>query len=193
MAVTRILLTFVRLIGFFIVGLLNLILLWNFSGIRHQVKIENDSTTPVFQVVAMDSGKAELFLSKEELNDYLRTHPNYSFLLSVGQDQVVQDQIVASYNAKFGKNGGKGYPTFKLQTIDANHQYVELYMHGDPHDFVFWYEASDKQIEPRYYMIFSAFHLVIMTALALVMTAVEYRIGVRLVRKRTARSIRGGA
>jgi len=167
----------------------NLIVLWKFSGIRHKVKIEDGSPTPVFQVVVMESGKPELFLLKEELDDYLRTHSNYSFLIPAGQDQLVQDQIVASYNAKFGIHGGKGYPTFKREVLDANHQYIEVYMHGDPHDDVFWYEARDKTIEPRYYMVFHVFHLLFMLAVAIVMTVVEFAIGVRFIRKRTAHSV----
>ena len=115
------LLKLTKVIGWLALGLalfiVNMVLLWNFSFIRRKVKIENASTTPVFQVVVMESGKPQLFLFKEELDDYLKTHSNYSFLLPAGQDQVLQDQIVASYNAKFGIHGGKGYPTFKRETI----------------------------------------------------------------------------
>jgi hypothetical protein len=150
----RLLTKSLKLIGLMALGLFlfaaNLILLWNFSGIRHKVKIENGSTPPVFQVVVMESGKPELFLRKEELDDYLRTHSNYSFLIPTGQDQLVQDQMAASYNAKFGIRGAEGHPIFKREVLDADRQYIELYMHGDPHDEVFWYEARDKTIEPRY-------------------------------------------
>jgi hypothetical protein len=162
----------------------NMVLLWNFSFIRRKVRIENASITPVFQVVLMESGKPQLFLFKEELDDYLKTHSNYSFLLPAGQDQVLQDQIVASYNAKFGIHGGKGYPTFKRETIDTNRQYIEVYMHGDPHDDVFWYEATDKTIEPKYYMVFSAFHLLLMGLLAIGMVAVECWVLVGIFRRR---------
>jgi len=193
MALPRFLTTFLKLIGLMALGFFlfaaNLIVLWNFSGIRGKVKIENGSTAPVFQVVVMEAGKPELFLLKEELDDYLKTHSNYSFLIPAGSDQLVQDQIVESYNAKFGIRGGKGYPTFKRQVLDADHQYIEVYMHGDPHDDVFWYEARDKTIEPRYYMVFGAFSLLFMVAVAIVMTAVESAIGVRLVRKRTRHSV----
>ena len=167
-------------VGLFVFAV-NLFVLWNFSGIRHKVKIENDSSPPVFQVVVMESGKAELFLRKERLDDYLRTHPNYSFLIPHGQDQLVQDRIVASYNARYAADG---YPIFKRQVLDANHQYIEVYMHGDPHDDVFWYEARDKTIEPRYYMIFSVFHLLFLVGVAIVLTAVESAIGIRLLRKK---------
>jgi|SRR6266478_3521524 len=193
MVIPRLFVKVLRLVGWMALGFLlfagNLVLLWNFSGIRHKVKIENGSTPPVFLVIAMESGKAQLFLLKEELDDYRKTHSNYSFLLPAGQDQLVQDQIVASYNAKFGIHGGKGYPTFKRETIDANHQYIELYMHGDPHDDVFWYEATDKTVEPKYFMIFSAFHLLFMVALAIGMTAVECWIAVGVLHKRKGRSV----
>jgi hypothetical protein len=170
----------------------NMVLLWNFSFIRRKVRIENASSTPVFQVVLMESGKPQLFLFKEELDDYLKTHSNYSFLLPAGQDQLLQDQIVASYNAKFGVHGGKGYPTFKRETIDFNHQYIEVYMHGDPHDDVFWYEATDKTLEPKYYMVFGAFHLLLMAALAIGMAAIECWLIMGFFQRRTVRSI-GGA
>src|SRR3954454_13543715 len=123
---------FLKLVGKTAVGLLflvvNMILLWNYSGIIHKVKIEDGSTGPVFQVVVMESGNAHLFLQKRELDDYLRTHPAYSFLIPDGQDQLVQDQIASSYKAEFGPLGGEGYPTFKRKAIDANRQYIELYM-----------------------------------------------------------------
>jgi hypothetical protein len=186
MVIPRFLIVFLKRLGWIAAGILffvvNMILLWNFSGIRYRVKIENGSSVPVFQVVVMESGKAQLFLLKEDLDDYLRTHSNYSFLIPAGQDQLVQDQIVASYNARFGINGGKGYPTFKRQALDANHQYIELYMHGDPHDDVFWYEATDKTIEPKYFMVFSAFHLLFMMVLAIGMTAIECWLAVRILR-----------
>jgi hypothetical protein len=137
----------------------------------------------------MESGKAQLFLFREDLDDYLKTHSEYSFLIPDGQDQVVQDQIVASYNAKFGIHGGKGYPTFKRETIDSNHQYIELYMHGDPHDDVFWYEATNKTIEPKYYMVFGAFHLLFMVALAIGMTIVESWVVVGVLRNTKGRSV----
>lgn len=186
----RLLLKLIRLIGWMALALMlfvvNMVLLWNFSGIRHKVKIENASDTNFFQVVLMDSGKAQLFLNKEDLDDYLKTHSNYSCLLPEGQDQLVEDQIVASYNAKFGIHGGKGYPTFKRETIDANRQYVELYMNGDPHDVVFWYEATDKTIEPKYYMVFGAFHVLLMAGLAIGIMAVEFVLLVRGFQRRTA-------
>jgi len=193
MVIPRLLRVFLKLIGSIATGLLffvvNIILLWNFSGIRHKVTIEDGATTPVFQVVVMDSGKAQLFLLKEDLDDYLKTHSEYSFLIPDGQDQVVQDQIVASYNAKFGIHGGKGYPTFKRQALDATHQYIELYMHGDPHDDLFWYEATDKTIEPKYFMVFGAFHLLFMLALAIGMTAVECWAAVGVFRRKKAPAV----
>ena len=134
----------------------NMVLLWNFSGIRHRVRIENGSTPPVFLVVVTESGKPELILLREELDGYVKTHPNYSFLLPRGNDELLQEQIVASFRSKFP--GGKGYPTFDRQTIDPSHQYIELYMHGDAHDDVYWYEATDKAITPKYYMVFGAFN-----------------------------------
>ena len=167
----------------------NVILLWNFSGIIHKVKIQNNSRDFIFLVIVMDSGKAELMLLPQELEQYLKTHPNYSFLIPVGQHQLVQDQIVASYEAKTGQYSRKGfYPTFKIQSVDASHQYIEVYMHGDPHDDILWYKASEKEIEPQYYMVFSAFHLLLIGVLAFGMTAVEIGIGLRLIRERRVRS-----
>jgi len=197
MVIPGLLVAFFKLLGRIAAGLLffvmNMVLLWNFSGIRHKEKIENGSTTWPFQVIVIESGKAQLFLFKEDLDDYLRTHSNYSFLIPTGQDQLVQDQIVASYDAKFGIHGGKGYPTFKRQVLDANRQYIEVYMHGDPHDDVFWYEASDKAIEPKYYMVFGVFHLLFMAALAIGLTVVECSVAVMVFRKKKARLVLSGA
>ena len=182
---------FFKVTGLLAIGLLlfaaNLALLWNYSGIRHKVKIESGAASPIFQVAVIDSGKAELILLEKELEEYRKTHPNYSFLIPVDQNDLVQQQILASYKEKYGKNGGKGYPVVKSQTLDASHQLIELYMHGDPHDDVFWYEASEKQIRPQHYMVFSAFHLLLMVGVSVGMVVIEYLIGGRmlgLIRKR---------
>jgi hypothetical protein len=67
-----------KLIGLVVLGLFlfaaNLVVLWNFSGIRHKVKIENGSTAPVFQVVVMESGKPELFLLPAPPNSSLQVN-----------------------------------------------------------------------------------------------------------------------
>ena len=176
---------FYKVTGIIAIGLLllaaNLALLWNFSGIRHKVKIETGAASPIFQVAVIDSGKAELILSENELEEYRKTHPNYSFLVPVGRNDLVQQQILASYKEKYKKNGGKGYPVVKSQSIDGSHQLIELYMHGDPHDDVFWYEASEKQIRPQHYMVFSAFHLLLMVGVSLVMVLVEFLMGDRVI------------
>ena len=69
----------------------------------------------------------------------------------------------------------------KSQSLEAGHQLIVLYMHGDPHDDVFWYEASEKQIRPQHYMVFSAFHLLLMAGVSLGMVVIEYPIGGRLI------------
>ena len=174
----------------------NLALLWNYSGIRHKVKIERGEASPIFQVAVIDSGKAELILTEKELEEYRKAHPNYSFLIPVGQNDLVQQQILASYQEKYGKNGGKGHPVVKSQPLDASHQLIELYMHGDPHDDVFWYEASERQIRPQHYMVFSAFHLLLMVGVSVGMVAIEYLIGGRvmgLIRKRSVTQFRKAA
>ena len=174
----------------------NLALLWNYSGIRRKVKIESGAASPIFQVAVIDSGKAELILSEEELEEYRKTHPNCSFLIPVDQNDLVQQQILASYKEKYGKNGGKGYPVVKSQSLDASHQLIELYMHGDPHDDVFWYEASEKQIRPQHYMVFSAFHLLLMVGVSLGMVVIEYLLGGRvigLIRKRRVTQFQNAA
>jgi hypothetical protein len=188
---------FFKLTGILAIGFLlfaaNLALLWNYSGIRRKVKIESGAASPIFQVAVIDSGKAELILSEKELEEYRKTHSNYSFLIPVDQKDLVQQQILASYKEKYGKNGGKGYPVLKTKSLDASHQLVELSMHGDPHDDVFWYEASEKQIRPQHYLVFSAFHLLLMVGIAVGLVAVEFLIGnhlIRLIRKRRVTQFR---
>jgi hypothetical protein len=156
----------------------NLLWLWNYSGIRHKVKIEPGAASPIFQVAVIDSGKGELILLEKELEEYRKTHPNYSFLIPVGQNDLVQQQILASYKEKYG---GEGYPVVKSQTLDASHQSIELYMNGDPHDEVFWYEAGEKQIVPKYYMAFGVGHLLLMIAISVGLSLFEYLIGARIV------------
>jgi hypothetical protein len=189
-----------KVTGILGIGLLlfaaNLVLLWNYSGIRHKVKIESGEASPLFQVAVIDSGKAELILTEREFEEYRKAHPNCSFLIPVGQNEIFQQQILASYKEKYGKNGGKGYPVVRSQSLDASHQLIELYMHGDPHDDVFWYEASEKQIRPQHYMIFSAVHLLLMVGVSVVMVVVEFQMGGRVIgwiRKRSVIQLRNAA
>ena len=59
-------------------------LLWQCSEFVLRTGVEEGSLSPIFRVVAMVDGKAELFLSKDDLDNYLRLHETYSFLIPDG-------------------------------------------------------------------------------------------------------------
>lgn len=155
-------------------------LLWNYSEIVLKTRIEDGFSSPIFHVVAMVEEKAELFLSKEDLDNYLKTHENYSFLIPVGQEASIQQQVERSYNERFR---GKSFPVVKAERVDANRQNIKIHMHGDPTSNVFWYEASEKEIKPKYYMFVSVVHALVFVVLAVGMVVVEYRIGLLMIRK----------
>ena len=139
---------------------------------RSKVKVEDVSSVYYFQVVVLTPEGAELFLIREEWEEFIKTHDNYSYLIPAGQELLVQEQILASYKKKYH---GKSYPTIKWEQIDAGHQYVELYMNGEHRDEVLWYEAADKNFVPKYGMMYSAFDLFAPTFLCIALVLIEYK------------------
>jgi hypothetical protein len=140
--------------------------------------ISRESPSPFLWVVVVTPGNAELFLTQEELDKYLKEHSEYSFLIPVGAEKAVQEQIQASYHRKIPT--GAGEPYLKVDSIDHRHQLIEITMAGDPHNDIFWYEASDKTITPRSWQIFGVGHAFVMLVLAPLLIVPEYFIATLL-------------
>lgn len=132
----------------------NFRLLWNSLVLAKRVKIDSEwrgsewPGYPLWVVVVTPTG-AELILSAEELDKYQTSHADYSFLIPSGLEKAVESQISSSRRKKCP--GCKAEPTLSVKRIDSAHQLIELYLHGDPHDEIFWYQASDKEILPKYW------------------------------------------
>ena len=146
-----ILIVIAKSILIFLVFAGNIFLLWSFVRSGHRIAAESPS--PIFEAVVVTPNDAELFLIREELDEYLDTHPAYSFLIPASSEAAVQEQIQASYHRKYGK----GQPYLKIKNLGTGRQLIELTVAGDPHDNIFWYKASERKIEPTRWLIFSAF------------------------------------
>lgn len=163
----------VKLAICFMLFLLNFGFCWDYVKTSRKVKIENEASNYFYVAIITPQG-AELFLNREQMDEFLKTHKTYSYLVPQGQELNVQEQLRASYHERYN---GKAFPSIKVEPIDADHQLIELYMNGDHRDEVLWYEASDKKIVPKYQMMISAFDMFPCLFISIILALIEYKIG----------------
>src|ERR671939_1439078 len=97
----------------------------------------------IFPVLVMTPDKAQI-VRLNELNDFTQSHPTYSFLVPHGEENRVQEKIVAQYGG-----GSDVYPKYNLKRLSEGRQYLEVGVYGDDTTLITMYEASDKEIFPQ--------------------------------------------
>ena len=150
----------------------NFRLVWRCMQLVERKQIDKEREQIPFWVVTITATGAELLFYPEEFDAYRNKHLYYSFLIPSGQEKEVEAQIAAARESKCPTC--KGYSTLHVTTIDSNHQLIEVYLHGDPHDDIFWYEASDKKLVPKYWAILGIPHAFAGLILAGVLVLCEY-------------------
>lgn len=146
-------------------------LIWNYSGIRKRLQIRAGDEH-VFQVVVITPQGAQLFLHREEHDEFLKTQQTYTYLIPVGQEKQIQKQILTSYEEKYHDDD---VPILRVKQLDAQRQEIELYLSGDPTDRTLWYEATDKSFVPKQQMIFGAFDWLPYGVLSIGLVFLEYK------------------
>ena len=159
-------------------------LMWKYSGLRHK---EKGFPEGILQILVVTPQEVEIIHFRSELDEYIKTHPNYSFLVPLGQEKQVNEQLVALYKKKFKEKGIDAYPWVKVEQIGNGRQYLEVGLSGDPNELVVWYEATDTEYFPRYNQRFGAFPLLAMVILTAGLTGLIW-IGIAIVYKIYQRS-----
>jgi hypothetical protein len=143
-------------------------LVWKYSGLR---KKEAGWGADYLQVLVITPEEVEIIHSKGELDEFTKAHPNYSFLVPLGQQKRINEQLVALYRRKYQERGIDSFPWVKVEQIDKDRQLLEVGLSGDPSELVVWYEATDKEVFPRHHQRFGAISGLMMVCLTTGLTA----------------------
>jgi hypothetical protein len=146
-------------------------LVWNYSGLRRR---ENGFLEGILQVLVVTPEEVEIISFEDELEDYKKKHPDYSFLVPPGQETRINEQLVALYKKKFKERGIDAYPWVKVEQLGEGRQYLEVGLSGDPSELVVWYEATNKEIFPRFHRRFGAIPLVAMVIISGALTCLVW-------------------
>ncbi|HEX8251379.1 MAG TPA: hypothetical protein VF599_24615 [Pyrinomonadaceae bacterium] len=95
-----------------------------------------------FPVVFIAPERSEIIVLNS-LETYKRNNPAYSFLMPVGKEELINQQLEKSQREK----GAKGKPQIRAKTISEGKQLIELEILGDGF-FLSRYEATDKEVKP---------------------------------------------
>ena len=119
------------------------------ASMRQEVSEVETPTPGWLPVLVFTQGDVEV-VWHEELAQYTKVHPDYSFLAPDVQDDELNRRLVASYRKKVPN--GDSFPRFEVKRLTPEKQSLELGFQGD-RELVVWYEATDKEIFPRRYMM----------------------------------------
>jgi len=119
-------------------------------------KVEGD-TPDVFPVVVRVDDRAQIVWG-DNLTQYLKEHPSYSFLIPENQTDIFKSQINSNTRAKLASSNsdsesGKPWDAFfTVKTIAPGKQAFKVYATWDDDRVnVGWYEATDSEIFPQQY------------------------------------------
>jgi hypothetical protein len=143
-----------------------------------------------FPVVVRVGDKAQVVFG-DDLNQYLKDHPNYSFLIPQHQIDKFQSQIKSDTRAtKSPPNFDETYDLpwdafFTVQTIAPDKQAFKVYATWDDDRVnVGWYEATDREMLPQYHTEYFGPSLAITYfSIAAGITAALWLIAQRLIRR----------
>ena len=101
----------------------------------------NEQTSALMPVVAISGGNISLFPYRE-IEDYIQSNPDHTFLISEVQEENLRQQLQKQSKEKASW-------TFKVEQRSPGKQLIWVSVHGDRFTEG-WYEATDKTISPRY-------------------------------------------
>lgn len=115
-----------------------------------------------FSVLAFMPDNVEI-VNIDEIDDFARSNPNYSFLVPEGQEKVYRDKLTALFIRK----SIDASPDFEVRRMSADRQAIKFSIYGDGAT-VREYEALDKKVFPKtskmygpLFIIFPAFYSLI--------------------------------
>ena len=119
---------------------------------REEFKQEVRENIPeMFPILVITPGegnkkyKAQL-VYKKDLEDFLKKNLKYTYLVSEGQDDYLNREISGKYPWQ---------ARFKVERLTNGKQLLEVvYQWDDDHANRGWYEATDREIFPKYYQCY---------------------------------------
>ena len=111
-------------------------LVWKYSGLRSK---EQGFPDGILQVLVITPEEVEIIHFQSDLDAYLKSHPDYSFLIPPGQEKQFNEKLSALYHQKYRERGIDAYPRVKVERIGEGRQYVEVGLGGRREQTV-WYE-----------------------------------------------------
>jgi len=121
-------------------------LAWKFSEQRN-IQAVDPSALEWMPVLVFTSGDINL-LWYRELPNFTKSHPDYSFLIPQGQENLMNERLITVYKNKVPT--ADAFPKFEVNQLSENRQSFEVGLYGDG-ETVVWYEATDKEIFPQRY------------------------------------------
>jgi len=141
------------------------------GDITERGKSKVDEGIPgAFPVVVLVEDKAQIVWG-DDLNQYLKDHPNYSLLIPEHQTDKFQSQIKSNIRGaqsppNFDKSSSLPWDAFfTVQTIAPGKQAFKVYATWDDDVVnVGWYEASEREVFPQYHTSYRGPRLVFVEA-----------------------------
>jgi hypothetical protein len=125
--------------------------------IEHGKRKLDGSIPDRFPVVVRVGDRAQIVLG-DQLDQFLKNHPNHSLLIPEHQTDKFQSQIKSNIRAvesppNFDKTSDRPWAaSFTVQTIAPEKQAFKVYATWDDDWMnVGWYEATDKEIFPQFH------------------------------------------
>lgn len=110
---------------------------------------EVETPAPVRLPLVVFTPEGAELLRYGELDNYRKTHRDFSFLAPEGQDEMLNQKLASFYMRKFPT--GRAVPMFEARGISPGRQSLKVGLYGDG-DTVVWYEVTDKEVRPLRYM-----------------------------------------
>jgi hypothetical protein len=116
---------------------------------RYHIRKVESPPPAWFPVLVFTPGNVD-YVRYEELSDYLKTHTDYSFLAPAGQDRLLNEKLLASYERRVPYPDK--VPAFEVRQLTPYRESFEFGFYGDSETIV-WYEATDKELFPLQYEV----------------------------------------
>ncbi|HEV2022205.1 MAG TPA: hypothetical protein VGQ94_06715 [Terriglobales bacterium] len=133
-------------------------------GIHHAKREVTGVTPDMFPILVMtpqpgsSTPKAQIVYQKD-LEEFLTKNPQHSYLVPAGMEASLQNQLMqqSSMNKNPSDSGTPPWSaSFEVERLPNGHQLLEV--DAPPYDDLpdtGWYEATDKEVIPRYHKTYS--------------------------------------
>ncbi len=131
-----------------------------------KVSVTKKTIPELFPILVITPGHApDEYRAKtvfyKDLNDYLAKNRNYTFLVPAGKDEELNEELKQNSRASRTppsfdwESPEPWWAFFEAERLSDGRQYLEVYhTWDDDRDNTSWYEATDKEVFPRYHQLY---------------------------------------